>query len=170
MRKLAAFLRIIDATSDWTGKIVSFGIIIIIGSIIYAIILRSVFTLGSAWGLMTSGRVFFVYIMLGAAYVYRINGHVNMDILYRRFSPRARSIADIITFVSFLLFVVVMLFMAVKEAAEFAPMVRFSPWLFWPPYWPNYLLVPVGISLLLLQGLSRFVRNFYTAVTGRELA
>jgi len=35
---------------------------------------------------------------------------------------------------------------------------------------PNFLLAPVGISLLLLQGLSKFVRNAYTAVTGRELA
>ena len=170
MPKLAAFLRIIDATSEWTGKIASFGIIIIIGSIIYAIILRSVFTLETAWGLMTSGRVFLVYIMLGVAYVYRINGHVNMDILYRRFSPRARSIADLITFISFLLFVVVMLYMAIEEAAEFAPRVRFSPMIFWPPYWPTFLLAPVGICLPLLQGLSRFVRNFYTAVTGRELA
>ena len=170
MRKLTAFLHIVDATSEWTGKIVSFGIIIIIGSIVWSIFLRSVFNQGSAWGLMTSGRVFFIYIMFGAAYVYQLKAHVNMDILYRRLSLRGRSIADLVTFISFLLFVVVMLYMAVEEAAGFAPMVRFSPWILWPPYWPIPLLVPVGISLLLLQGLSKFVRDFVTAVTGRELA
>ena len=170
MRIMTTFLRVIDATSEWTGKIVSFGIIIIIGSIIYSIVLRSVFTQGTAWGLMTSNRIFFVYIMFGAAYVYQLKAHVNMDILYQRFSPRARSIADLVTFISFLIFTVVMLYTAVGEAAEYAPRVHFSLRIFWPPYWPNPLLAPVGISLLLLQGISKFIRDFYTAVTGRELA
>jgi TRAP-type mannitol/chloroaromatic compound transport system permease small subunit len=170
MRLLTIFLRIIDTTSEWTGKIVSFGIVIIIGSIIYAIILRSVFDQGSTWGIMTSGRVFFIYILFGSAYVYQLKAHVNMDILYRHFSPRTRSIVDMVTFVSFLLFVVVMLYTAVEEAALFGPMVRLSVWNFLPPFWPNSLLAPVGISLLLLQGLSKFVRDSYTAVTGRELA
>ncbi|HJX13697.1 MAG TPA: TRAP transporter small permease subunit [Dehalococcoidales bacterium] len=170
MRVLTAFLRVIDATSEWAGKIASFGIIIIIASIIYSIILRAVFNQGSAWGLMTSGRVFFVYVVFGAAWVHRLGEHVNMDILYRHFSPRTRSIVDLITFVSFLIFMVVMLYVALEEAAMFAPRLRFSPWLFWPPRWPNPVLAPVGIGLLLLQGLAKFVRDFYTAVTGREAA
>ena len=170
MRKLAVLLRVVDATSEWTGKIVSFGIIIIIGSIVYSIILRSVFEMDSAWGLMTSGRVFFVYILFGAAYVQRLQGHVNMDILYRRFSPRARSITDLVTFFIFLIFVLVMLYVAIGEASRIAPMVRFSPRLFWPPYWPNMLVAPAGIALLLLQGLSKIVRDFYMAFTARELA
>lgn len=170
MRMLTTLLRIIDATSEWTGKIVSFGIVVIIGSIIYSIILRSVFSEGTVWGLMTSGRVFFVYAVLGAAWVFRVGRHVNMDILYRHFSPRARGITDVITFVSFLIFTVVMLYMALQEAAEFAPRLRLSLWILLPPFWPGLLLAPVGIFLLLLQGLAKFVRDFHMAVTGRELA
>jgi TRAP-type mannitol/chloroaromatic compound transport system permease small subunit len=170
MQLLTILLRIIDKISEWAGKIVSFGIIIIIGSIIYAIILRGVFNLGSPWGIMTSGRVFFIYILFGSAYVYQLKAHVNMDILYRHFSPRTRSIVDLVTFISFLLFVVVMLYTAVEEAVEFVPVMRLSVWNLSPSFWPSPLLAPVGISLLLLQGLSKFVRDFYMAVTGRQLA
>ena len=170
MRRLAAFLRIIDKTSEWTGKIVSFGIILIIGAILYTVLLRSAFHIGSSLGIITSGQLFFIFIIFGAAYVYRIKAHVNMDILYRRLSLRARSIVDLVTFAAFLLFVVVMLWMAVEMAVVGASRLRFSLWIFWPAAWPTPLLAPVGIALLLLQGLSKFVRDFVVAVTGRELA
>ena len=104
----------------------------------------------------------------GAAYAFLTRAHVNVDILYRRFSPRTKSIVDLFTSVLFFVFCIVLLWITVETADEQVLKLHFSLRLLSPPSWPVRLLIPIGVFLLLLQGLAKFARNLITALTGKE--
>ncbi len=166
MRKLSTFLHIIDATSEWTGKIASFAIVLIIGTMVWYVLIRYVFHIPTAWDLGTAVQIFFVYVIFGAAYALRIQAHVNVDILHKHLPLRARGIVDSVTFIAFLLFCIALLWMAANDV----PRLHLSLRSFLPPYWPVRLVAPIGVLLLLLQGLAKFTRDLIIAVTGKELA
>ena len=142
--------------------------ILIIGTIVWATLVRYLFNQGTDWNFGAASRIFFVYILLGAAYVLLVKSHVSVDILYKRFSPRTRSIVDLITFIAFIVFVVAMLWEAVVKATIQVQLLHPSPRLLLPPYWPVLLVAPVGIFLFLLQGLAKFIRDIIIAITGKE--
>jgi len=163
-------LHIIDVTSEWAGKIVSFTIILIIGAVIWWVVSRYVFHLNSMWNYVTVTKFFLIYATLGVAYVLRLQAHVNVDILHRRLPLRVRSIVDLATSILFFLFCIALLWMAVKVAVEEAQYLPPLAKIFSPANWPVRLLAPVGIFLLLLQGLAKFIRDLIIAITGKEAA
>ena len=169
MRILATILHVIDLVSEWTGKIVSFTVILIIISVIWSV-LGKVYSFRPLLNFSAGNKVLFVYVILGAAYSLRAGAHVNMDVLYNRWPRRVRSIVDLVTSLCFFLFIVAMLWMAVPTAAESTTTFRFTLRTLLPPNWPNALLAPIGIFLLLLQGLAKFIRDLTFAITGRELS
>lgn len=168
MRKLATFLHIIDAISEWTGKIVSFAVVLLIGGVVSWVLPRYLFHVAGGWDYATVNKIFFVYVIFGAAYALRVKAHVNMDLLHDRLPIRARSVVDLFTFIFFSLFCIALLWMAVEMAADSAPGFHLSLKTFWPPSWPVTLLAPIGLFLLLLQGLSKFIRDLIIAITGKE--
>ena len=169
MRILATILHVIDLISEWTGKIVSFTIILIIISVIWSV-LGKVYSFRPLFDFSTGTKILFVYVILGAAYSLRVGAHVNMDVLYNRWSRRVRSIVDLVTAVGFFLFIVAMLWVAVPTAAVSASTFHFTLKTLLPPNWPLALLAPIGISLFFLQGLAKFIRDLTFAITGKELA
>ena len=167
MRKLATSLQIIDLVSEWTGKIASFTIFLIIGAVICFIVQRIFHS--SAWfTYTTANKIFIVYVIFGAAYALRTRAYVNVDILHSHFTPRVRSIVDLATSIFFFLFCIALLWMAIETALRDTYWFHFSLKTFLPWNWPVTLLVPIGVSLFILQGLSKFARNLITAITGKE--
>lgn len=165
MRKLKSVLRVIDSISEWSGKIISFIIIISIIFTVYYITLRYL-NVRSPWSqTLTVGKVALAYIVLGAAYIMRTKSHINVDVLYNRFSLRIRGMIDVFTSSLFFLFAAALLWKAIEETLE----IRFSTRLLLPPYWPVSLIVVIGVSLLLLQGLAKFIRDLVIVITGKDL-
>ncbi len=169
MRTLRKFLRVIDRINEWTGKVVSFLIVLIIGTIIWYVMLRYLFGRNTAWDWFAAARFLSIYVALGGGYALLYRAHVNTDILQRYLSPRARGIVDMVTSTLFFLFCIILLWRAIPDAVSTASRLNFSLWLFYPLNWPTKLLAAVGILLLLLQGLAKFIRDLITAVTGREI-
>ena len=168
MQKLTTLLQIIDVVSEWTGKIVSFAIFLIIGAII-CLVLQRKFGSAAWFDYATANKIFIVYVIFGAAYALRTRAYVNVDILHSHFTPRVRSIVDLATSIFFFLFCIALLWMAVETALRDAPFFHLSLKTFLPWNWPVTLLVPIGVSLFILQGLSKFARNLITAITGKEV-
>jgi TRAP-type mannitol/chloroaromatic compound transport system permease small subunit len=167
MRQHRTLLDLIDTISEWTGKAVSFLIIGMIVVTILVVLLRYIFNLAPFWNPITSyTNLLSVYVILGAAYALRAGAHVNVDILYSRLPPRMKAVTDMVTSVVFFLFFLILLRYLIEKAlgTELSPSIN----LFTPPFWPVVLLWPVGITLMLLQGLAGFARNLVFAVTGEE--
>ena len=170
MRKLSTLLHIIDTTSEWSGKIVSFVIVLVIGTMVWFVLARYVLHIHGLFTYGTLSKLFFVYVIFGAAYALHVRVHVNVDIIHGRLPLRVRGIVDVFTFIAFFLFCLALLWMAVKTAVDDSVYVQLSLRSFLPQYWPITLMAPFGVFLFLLRGLSKFIRDLVIAITGKELA
>lgn len=166
---LKPLLGAVDFISDWSGKITSFLILLIIGYILYGASVRHWFH-GIYNHIGISQSLFTIYASLGAAYAFQNKAFINIDIFYRRFSVRNRAIIDSVTFILTILFLATLLQYTTKVALEALPNTHFAFKMLLPNNWPTTLILPVGVWLLALQGLSKFIRDLITAITGKEIA
>jgi TRAP-type mannitol/chloroaromatic compound transport system permease small subunit len=168
MRKLKAALRIIDKISEWTANIVSWLVVAIVAVTVYEVVLRYFFNAPTRWAFEFNYLAYGPYFILLGAYVFATGNHVNVDIIYGRFSVRQRAIMDICTFPFFFFLTLMMLIYGGRFAANswaFRETLS-SAWA--PPIYPIKMAIPVGAALLLLQGLAKLVRDLYIAFTGEE--
>ena len=97
--------------------------------------------------------------MLSGAYAYREDQHVRVDVIYSKFSPRGKAIADIVTSVFFFIFIGTMLVTGIRFAGD-AVGVGESSFTEWGiQYWPVKLMLPIGAGLLLLQGIAKLLKD-----------
>jgi TRAP-type mannitol/chloroaromatic compound transport system permease small subunit len=120
------------------------------------------------WAHGTSQRIFATYYILAGAYVLRHNQHVSVDIVYNHLALRQRAILSIFGSLFFFTFCGVLLWKGVDFAwtslSQLEP--DETPWR--APLYPFKMMVPIGALLILLQGLAKFIRDFITAITGKE--
>ncbi len=173
LRRHKNLLHFIDAINDGIGKAVSFLIIFMIGITIWVAVLRYVFHQPFFYDpVVTYTNFLTVYILFGAAYALHTRSHVSVDILHRRLSPRARAMVDVATstlfLIVFVVLLIVLLWMARDSSAWELMTLVTSAEVFNPPAWPMRLIWPIGVFLLLLQGLAKFARDLIIAITGEE--
>ncbi len=161
-------LKLVDIVSDLAGKIVSFLMTFTIGIMIYAVVRRYVFE--SPWPYEKIITNFLAtYVMLGAAYAFRSGAFINVDIIERRLPVRTRAVVRLIISIAFFLFLLTLIKVTGEPALKALSRMKFSLQLFAPSRWPVALIIPIGILLLILQGLTKFIRDLVAAITGREL-
>jgi TRAP-type mannitol/chloroaromatic compound transport system permease small subunit len=168
MKKLASFLKVVDAISEWSGKGIAY--LIIPGILILAleVVLRYVFNSPTMWAHGTTQRIFATYYILSGAYILRYNKHVSVDVIYNRFSLRTRANLSLIGSLFFFVFCGVMLWKGIDftwtSLSQLEP--DATPWR--APLYPFKMMIPLGALLILLQGLAKFIRDLMTVITGRE--
>lgn len=93
LERIAVF---IDALSEWTGRAVAWLTLAMVLVTCVVVVLRYAFNLG--WIAVQEAITYLhaVVFMLGAAYTLRHDGHVRVDIFYRRFSPRGQAWVDLL--------------------------------------------------------------------------
>jgi len=168
MRKVRAVLHFVDTINERFGKIISFLVVGMMGTVTVEVVLRYGFNSPTLWAHETAQFLYGSYCILGGAYVLLHKAHVNMDIMYARLSLRKRAIIDLVTSSLFFLFIGVMLWHGVAFASKSVAILEATntPWA--PPVWPIKLMLPLAALLILLQGIAKFARDLETAVTGRE--
>src|SRR5262245_47052974 len=97
MYALRAFVRAVDGTNEWVGRIVAVGILLMIAIVSYEVLMRYGFRAPTLWATELITFVFAGYIFLGAGYTMLHRAHVGMDIIYSRLPARAQALLDIIT-------------------------------------------------------------------------
>lgn len=169
MRYILRLLNWIDRFNDRAGELFSFLVVGMIAVLVYEVTMRYVFNAPTFWGHETSQHLFGGYAVLIGAYALRHRAHVSVDILHRRWSPRVRAIVDLFSWSLFWLFCILLFWKGGIAAWE--SLINLdrtnTPWS--PPLYPLKLTIPVGAFLILLQGLTIYIRNFHIAITGREL-
>jgi TRAP-type mannitol/chloroaromatic compound transport system permease small subunit len=164
-----AILGVIDKINDWVGKILSFGVLFMFAIVLIEVIRRYLFNSPTVWGNELTQIVFGVYVILCGGYILRWGGHVNVDILYGRFSTKGKALVDIITFFIFLLFCGMMLAYGGSLAWESLTRFEHSQSAWNPPIYPVKLMIPTGAFLLLLQGIAKLMRDIVTLFTGEKI-
>lgn len=166
VKGVSSLLHFIDTISKWTGRVVSFLIIALTLLICFEVIARYLFNHPTIWAQESSGMLIGAYTIFGGAYTLYTGGHVNMDVVYARLSPKRQALIDVITFWFFLLFCVALLWMGGDSAWRALRNLEHSGSIWNPPIYPFKLVLPVGAFLLLLQGLAKFIRDVITIVKG----
>jgi TRAP-type mannitol/chloroaromatic compound transport system permease small subunit len=162
-------LRVIDGISDWTGKISSFLILFITAAILFEIFARYLFAKPTIWAFEISLALYGIYVALLGAYVLVTGGHVNVDILYGRFSPRTRAGVNLFSWLIFFLWCGALVWTGWIRGWESLMIRESESTAFGCPIYPVKLSLAVGGSLLFLQGLAGYIRNIYTFITGQKI-
>ncbi|MEW6530303.1 MAG: TRAP transporter small permease subunit [Thermodesulfobacteriota bacterium] len=163
-------LHAVDRLSDITGKCGSLLVVVLTLAICYDVILRYILAWPCFWAYDMTIMLYGSFAILGAAYCHYLGGHVRMDLLYGRLSPRGKAIADIIGYLClFFPLMIVLVYKCGENAIWSLQLGERSSASAWRPYmWPFKLVIAYALALLLLQGIVDFVRRVITAVKGVE--
>ena len=166
--RMKRFLGAIDTLNEWTGWVVSWFLLPLTFLISYDVIMRYVFDRPTIWAWDLSIQFLAVLSVLAAGYTHLHNSHIGVDILVVNRTPRTRAIIDLITSVFFFLGVGVLLWKGWGLVLMSIRTQEISESYWAPPVWPLKILIIIGIFLLLLQGIAKFIRDLTTAISPKE--
>jgi len=163
-------LRVIDAISDRVGGAVAWLLLPLTGVLVYAVIMRYAFNAPVLWAHETSLFMYSTIGLLAGAYTLLHKGHVKVDVLLSRFSPRKQALLDVITA---LLFFIPFCSLVGWFGLEFAlrSLATGELWrsVWAPVVWPAKIVIPIAALLLILQAVAKLIRDLHFAIHGREL-
>jgi TRAP-type mannitol/chloroaromatic compound transport system permease small subunit len=168
---LVAIVKTIDGLSLWSGRLFCWLVVPLVVGLTYEVIARYVFHAPTIWAYDVAYMLYGSHFMLGAAYTLYRGGHIRTDIFYQNWSVRTRGAVDAVLYL-FLFFPGIALFfwMGLEEARhawDIREVSDASPWR--PIIYPFKAVIPIGLALLFIQGISEFLKSAYAALTGREL-
>jgi TRAP-type mannitol/chloroaromatic compound transport system permease small subunit len=167
MQALIKISRLIDALNERVGRTVYWLVLVAVLVSAANAIIRKVFNMSSNAFLELQWYLFSAVFLFCSGFTLLKNEHVRIDVVNGRFSHKTQAWIDIFGTVFFLL-----------------PMALIFIYLSWPIFvrtythgeistnagglliWPARLLVPIGFTLLALQGVSELVKRV-AFVTGR---
>ncbi len=150
----------VDGLNERIGRVVCWGIMIVMVLQVAQVILRKVFNNPQIWVWDINGQLTIAFSMLAGGYVLLHDSHVRMDLVYARLSPRKRIVVELITFPVFLFLFILVVWKGGEMAWHSWKILEKGRNLMWkPPIYPVKTTLFVGGVLLLLQGLSRFIKS-----------
>ncbi|WP_439148589.1 TRAP transporter small permease subunit [Sulfitobacter sp.] len=147
--------RLITRTNRFIGYWISFCVLIIFALLLADVVMRYLIGQPAIWTAELATLIFGVYAIMGGGFLLAERGHVNVDIIYGRFSPKRKALIDIATWPLFAIFVGVLLWQGYDIASEAIADLERSNSVWKAPLWPTKSLIPVAAILLLLQGVVR---------------
>ena len=170
MRILERFVRVVDALSEGTGRIVMWLALAMVLLTSYNVFERYALGRNTTYLIELNWHFYSVIFLLGAAYTLKHDGHVRVDMLYHKLGSRGRAWVNLLGSLFFLLPLAGFLIWGTlwSKYGGFENSFVGRSWRFWerspdPGGLPaRYLLktmIPVGFALLALQGLAEAARN-----------
>lgn len=164
-------IRCIDALGEWSGRLFAWLILPLVLSLTYEVIARYAFNAPTVWAYDIAYMLYGSLFMLGANYCLLKKGHIRTDIFYEKWTPQRQGWVDAVSYLLFFFPGMILFFLASWDSALHSFLIRetsdASPW--HPPVYPFKMVVPVTAILLLLQGVSEFLKSTYAALRGEWL-
>lgn len=162
------FCRVVDNINEWMGRA---GAWLFVPFILLTVI--DVFTryvLNNPWYYLDINKLFLGSLAIaGAGYCYLHKGHVSVDILVSRLSARRQAIAEAAIFPLVVGALGLLLWKVTQDAIN-AVIIKASmaSSVIYIPVWFIKCFAVVGITLMLLQGTSFFIRNLKVIFPARS--
>lgn len=161
---------VLDRTSVVVGRAASWLTLFMVIVTFVVVVMRYIFDAGLIWVQESVVWMHAAVFMLGAAYTLQGEGHVRVDVFYRKMSDRRRAWVDLVGVIIFLLPLCLFLawnsFEFVTQSWSIREMSRESgglPYPLVPMLKSIVLLMPVTVAL---QGLSLFLKSLKTLGRG----
>ncbi|MDQ6683513.1 MAG: TRAP transporter small permease subunit [Pseudomonadota bacterium] len=161
MQALLALSRSIDRLSEWVGRSVAWLVLAAVLISAGNAIVRKAFNSSSNAFLEIQWYLFAAVFLLAAGYTLLRQEHVRIDVILSRFSKRTQIWIDIFGICVFLFpFVFVVIDLAWPLVARAWVSGEMSSNAGGLIRWPVFALLPLGLALLGLQGVSELIKRF----------
>lgn len=156
---LQGYVRVVDGVNYRIGRVVMYGIFVIMGILMWSSVSKTFFT-PSLWTLEMAQFAMVAYYMLGGPYSIQMGSNVRMDLLYGEWSARRKAQVDAITVLFLIFYLGVLLWGGIdstlysfKYGGERSPTA-------WRPYmWPIKCIMVFALALMLLQAISELAKD-----------
>jgi len=147
----------ITQINRWFAILASLLVFVMVAAISYEVVARYFFDAPTVWALELSTLLLGPYFMLAGPYILHTAGHVNVDILYGKLSPRVAAMVDAGIYPIIGLISCVLIYQSIPVAMNSIESgeTSFSSWN--PAIWPVKTLIPIAFSLLLLQAIAEML-------------
>ena len=165
---MKSVIGIIESISEWSGRATSF--LVWIGAIMlsWEVVARYFFGAPTVWAHGYSQRLFGTYFILVGAFTLLRNGHVRIDLIISRFSPRKRHMFDLLNMGFLMLWSAVLViegwqfFMNSYQVREVDEMVLRHP------VYPYKFVLFVGAILIFLQATASAAKSIASLGKGNQ--
>jgi TRAP-type mannitol/chloroaromatic compound transport system permease small subunit len=159
IRMRTPFTDWIDRINGKAGEYVAYWAVIAVFAYFYEVLARFVFNSPTNWVHESMFLMFGMQYMISGAYAYRDDQHVRVDVFYSKFSMRGKAMADVVSSLFFFIFAITLLWTGWRFAADAVANgeVSFTEWGI--QYWPVKLTLPIGAALIILQGVSKLIKD-----------
>lgn len=152
-------IRLIDGLNEIVGRVISWVAIIFAGLIIYDVVLRYVFHAPTLWAFDLTKHLYgFYFIMLGG-YALRHQAHVRVDLVTGVLKPGLRRIVELLGYpIFFFPFAGVFAYHSYIFAARAWSQGETTYGAIQLPVYPVKIAMAIAAALLLIQGVSEFIK------------
>ncbi len=164
-------VHVIDSISEVTGKIFMWSMLVLVALLCHEIFMRYILDNPTIYSYEIS-TMLGVIIGTGAlAYTHRHHGHVRVDLLWRKLSPKGQAIADILGSIVFLWPLMSLLVWTALEWVLYSYSVHeiSQESYLYPIVWPVRAVMLLGFFLIIPQDVAKFIRNIYV-IRDKELS
>jgi len=162
-KAIRIFVRYVDAVNRVVGRCTMYLIFVMMGILLYSSISRTLFDMPLLWVVEMAQFLMVAYYLLGGGYSMQLDSHVRMDLLYGNWSPKRKALADVITAL-FLIFYLVFLLYGGFSSSHYAVKYGETSYSSWSPImWPIKIIMTIGVALMLLQAIGTFFKDLARA-------
>jgi TRAP-type mannitol/chloroaromatic compound transport system permease small subunit len=158
----------VDTLNLWVGRITGWLIVPLILAMSYEIFMRKFFIAPTAWAYDVSRMLYGAMFILGSAYGLSKGIHIRSDFLYRNWSIKTQGAVDTFLYTFFYL-PAMLIFLWVAGDWAWESVVRMERGMdttLMPLLGPIKMCLPIGIFLLILQGISELIKSWYAMTRG----
>jgi TRAP-type mannitol/chloroaromatic compound transport system permease small subunit len=159
----------IDTFSLWIGRVIAWLTLPLMGAMIYEVIARYWFTAPTVWAYDMSRMIYGAMFVLGAGYALSKGVHIRSDFLYRKWSVKTQGRVDTALY-ALCYFPAMAILLWVSSEWAWASLSRGergtdTSWM--PLLGPVKSALPIGVILLIVQGVSELLKSVHAARKGR---
>jgi TRAP-type C4-dicarboxylate transport system permease small subunit len=153
------FLSLIEKLSLFFGYISGGFVLFMMFSIGYDVVMRHIFNAATIWADEVSGYLLVGIAFLGAAYTFKVDGHIRIEALMERLQAKTRQRLEFVTDALSIAFLVVFTWQACRLVKDSYVRVNLAPTLVRTPLYLPQLLLAIGLAWLCLQLLAHIVQR-----------
>lgn len=153
----------LDWISDIFGKGAAFLVLPMMYALVHEVIARYFFNAPTIWAGDTALILYGIYFMIASPYCLKEGGHIRTDFLYTHWSTKTKGLVDMIIYIV-LFFPAHFVFLEIGwkyfyKSYQQNEVIISSPWM--PIIWPMKFAIPLGLVLIILQGVAQTIKSYY---------
>lgn len=161
-------IKVIDQISIWTGKTASWLVIPLAAVLAYEVFIRKI-AHPTIWAHDWATQFYGTHFLIPAAWTLYLGKHIRTDMLYEKWSLRTQAWVDLLLYVFLFLPGMLMFFyLCCEYAAESWDLEERLLTPGRPPAYYFKTVLPIGVGLLILQGVAEILKCIRVLRGGRQ--